>query len=36
MGERRGIDRVLVRNPEGKEPLGKRRRTWEEISKFIF
>jgi hypothetical protein len=29
MGEKRGINRVLVGKPEGKRPLGKRRRRWE-------
>ena len=30
MGERRGVYRVLVRNPEGKRPLGRPRRRWED------
>jgi len=30
MGERRGVHRVLVRKPEGKRPLGKPRRRWED------
>jgi hypothetical protein len=30
MGERRGIDRVLVGKPEGKGPLGRPRRRWED------
>ena len=30
MGERRGVDRVLVRKPEGKRPLGRSRRRWED------
>jgi hypothetical protein len=30
MGERRGVYRVLVRKPEGKRPLGKPRRRWED------
>jgi hypothetical protein len=30
MGERRGIYRVLVGNPEGKSPLGRPRRRWED------
>jgi hypothetical protein len=30
MGERRGVHRVLVRKPEGKRPLGRPRRIWEE------
>ena len=29
MGERRGIYRVLVGKPEGKRPLGRPRRRWE-------
>ena len=29
MGERRGLYRVLVGKPEGKEPLGRPRRRWE-------
>jgi hypothetical protein len=28
-GERRGVYRVLVGGPEGKRPLGKSRRRWE-------
>jgi hypothetical protein len=30
MGERRGVYRVLVRKPEGKRPLERRRRRWED------
>jgi hypothetical protein len=30
MGERRGVYRVLVRKPEGKRPLERRRRKWED------
>jgi len=30
MGERRGVYRVLVGKPEGKRPLGRRRRRWED------
>jgi hypothetical protein len=30
MGERRGAYRVLVGNPEGKRPLGRPRRRWED------
>jgi hypothetical protein len=30
MGERRAVYRVLVRNSEGKRPLGKPRRMWED------
>ena len=29
MGERRGVYRVLVGKSEGKRPLGRRRRRWE-------
>ena len=31
MGERRGVYRVLVGKPEGKRPLGRPRRRWENI-----
>ena len=31
MGERRGVYRVLVGNPEGKRPLRRPRRRWENI-----
>jgi len=30
MGERRGVCRVLVGRPEGKKPLGRPRRRWED------
>ena len=30
MGERRGVYRLLVRKPEGKRPLGRPRRGWED------
>jgi hypothetical protein len=30
MGERRVVYRVLVRKPEGKRPLGRPRRRWED------
>jgi hypothetical protein len=30
MGERRGVYRVFVGKPEGKRPLGRRRRRWED------
>ena len=30
MGERRGVYRALVEKPEGKRPLGKPRRRWED------
>jgi hypothetical protein len=33
MGEGRGVYRVLVRRPEGKRPLGRPRRRWEDIIK---
>ena len=33
MGERRGAYRVLVGKHEGKRPLGRRRRRWEDIIK---
>ena len=33
MGERRGVYRVLVGEPEGKRPLGKPRRRWEDSIK---
>jgi hypothetical protein len=29
MGERKGVYRVLVEEPEGKRPLGRTRRRWE-------
>ena len=29
MGERRGVHRILVGKPEGKRPLGRPRRRWE-------
>jgi hypothetical protein len=35
-GERKGIDRVLVGNPEGKVPLGRRRIKWEDDIHYIF
>jgi hypothetical protein len=31
MGEDRGVHRVLVGKPEGKRPLGRSRRRWEDI-----
>ena len=31
MGERRGVYRVLVGKPEGKGPLGRPRRRWNDI-----
>jgi hypothetical protein len=30
MGEERGVHRVLVGKPEGKRPLGRPRRRWED------
>ena len=30
MGEDRGVDRLLVEKPEGKRPLGRPRRGWED------
>jgi len=30
MGDRRGVFRVLVGKPEGKRPLGRTRRRWED------
>ena len=30
MGERRGVYRILVGKPEGKRPLGRHRRIWED------
>ena len=30
MGDRRGAYRVLVRRPEGRRPLGRSRRRWED------
>jgi hypothetical protein len=35
MGERRGVYRVLVGNPEGKRPLGRLRRRWEDNIKMV-
>jgi hypothetical protein len=36
MGERRGAYRVLVGKPEGRRPLGRPRRRWGIILKWIF
>ena len=36
MGEGRGVHRVLVWESEGKRPLGRPRRRWEVILKWIF
>jgi len=33
MGEKRGLHRVLVGKPEGKRPLGRPRRRWEDNTK---
>jgi len=30
MGERRGLNRVLVEKPKGKRPLGRPRHRWED------
>jgi len=35
MGERSGVYRVLVRKPEGKRPLGRPRRRWEDNIKMV-
>ena len=32
MGEKRGVYRVSVKKPEGKRPLGRPRRRWEDNS----
>jgi hypothetical protein len=36
MGEDRGVNRVLVGKPEGKRPLGRPRRRWEDNIKMDF
>ena len=36
MGEFRGVHRVLVGKPEGKRPLGRPRRRWEDNIKMDF
>jgi hypothetical protein len=36
MGEGRSVNRVLVERPEGKRPLGRRRRRWEDNIKMDF
>jgi hypothetical protein len=36
MGDDRGVHRVLVGKTEGKRPLGRPRRRWEDILKWIF
>jgi hypothetical protein len=35
MGERRGVYRVLVGEPEGKRPLGRTRRGWKYYIKMV-
>jgi len=35
MGARRGVYRVLVGKPEGKKPLGRPRRRWEDNIKMV-
>ena len=35
MVEIRGLYRVLVKNPEGKRPLGRPKRRWEDNSKKV-
>jgi len=35
MGEKRGANRVLVGNPEGKRPLGMPRCRWEDYIKMV-
>jgi hypothetical protein len=36
MGEIRGVYRVLVGNPQGKRPMGRPRRRWEDNIKMDF
>ena len=36
MGDRRGVNRILVGKPEGKRPLGKHRHKWEDNIKMDF
>jgi hypothetical protein len=36
MGERRGLYRVLMEKPEGKRPLGRPKRGWEDNIKMDF
>jgi hypothetical protein len=36
MGEGKGVHRLLVGKPEGKRPLGRPRRRWEETKRWIF
>ena len=35
MGEGRGVHRILVGKPEGKRPLGRPRRRWEDNIKMV-
>jgi hypothetical protein len=35
MGERRGVYTILVGKPEGKRPLGRPRRRWEDNIKMV-
>jgi hypothetical protein len=35
LGKRSGVYRVLVGRPEGKRPLGRPRRRWEDIKMFL-
>ena len=35
MGEDRGVHRVLVGKPEGKRPLGRPRRRWEDVRMYL-
>jgi len=35
MAEKRGVYRVLVKKPEGKKPLGRPRRRWEDNIKIV-
>ena len=36
MEEMKGVDRVLVGKPEGRRPLGRPKRRWEDNIKWIF
>jgi hypothetical protein len=36
MGEERGVHKVLVGKPEGKRPLGRPRRRWEDTIRWMF
>jgi hypothetical protein len=35
-GERKGLYRILVGKPEGKRPLGRHRRRWDDNLRWIF